>query len=109
MTLFALRRKRDRVFMPDFAGKAGGTHVDPDDPKTHTGKPRLFVSKRAAHDALRWWASGKHSQYMGDPFDIGNVTLYRDPVNVTTVVEGRSVIDWEVVPVQLIVVAETIE
>lgn len=96
--LYILRRKKDGVIMPNFKGRAGGTYVDPDDPETHDGLPRLFASKKAAENALVWWVKGKARVLMQsfDTFDPPEPAgLYSDAV------EGRSAADWEVVPVGL--------
>lgn len=104
---YALQRKSDGRLMPGFKGRAGGTYVDPDKADTHDGTPRLFVTPKAAGDALRWWSKGrvrKEWSSPGNPFDsLGRdeVTgLYSDPV------AGRSAADWEIIPVSLLITRE---
>lgn len=97
-SLFALRRKRDGRYMPDYKGRAGGTYVDPDKPATHTGTPRLFTSAKAAGDALRWWVKGRvRVRWSGPGFDSLDGPevsgLESEPV------AGRNADDWEIVPV----------
>jgi hypothetical protein len=96
--LYVLRRKSDHKLMPNFKGRAGGTYVDPDDPSTHDGLPRLFASKKAAENALVWWVKGKARVVM-QSFDVFDPP---EPAGLCSdAVEGRSAADWEVVPVGL--------
>lgn len=99
--MFVLRRKRDKKLMPNFKGRAGGTYVNPDDPKTHDGTPRLFTTAKAAGDALRWWAKGMVRMTGGfggqDIFGEETDRVIRESVPVA----GRNADDWEVVPVRI--------
>ena len=99
--LFILRRDDGKV-MPGFKGRAGGTYVDPDDPTTHNGLPRLFRTAKAAGEALRWWVAGKvymeggsgrHDFGFDDEPDYG--------IGGQKPVEGRNANDWKVIPVLL--------
>lgn len=106
VTFFALQRKSDGVIMPDYPGRAGGTYVDPDDPRTHRGTPRLFGTSTAAANALRWWAAGRvRVEYSGsgNPFDV-----FGEDVEITGLksdsVAGRNADDWEIVPVEVRVI-----
>ncbi len=101
---FVLRRD-DGVLMPGFKGRAGGTYVNPDDPATHDGTPRLFTSQKAAGDALRWWSKGHvRKQWSSAPFD----SIFEGP-EVTGLhsapVAGRNAADWTIWPCELTITA----
>lgn len=101
--MYALQRKSDGAFMPDKPGRTGGTYVDPDNRVTHRNIPRLFSTKTAASNALRWWAQGKADHVRELPcgpdwVDDGGYSIEITPV------EGRNAGDWEIVSVQLKVI-----
>lgn len=98
--MYALRRKRDGKLMPGFKGRAGGTYVNPDDPNSHTGTPRLFTTSKAAGDALRWWSKGYvrvRDVQIGHPLDAPEF----DQEWSTDPVAGRNAEEWEVVTVEV--------
>lgn len=104
-TFFAIRRKRDGMMMPGFAGRAGGTYVDPDKRNTHNGTPRLFTSKKGATEALRWWANGrvrKEFGYGGIDDIFGGHSCEVTGLQ-SEKVAGRNAEDWEIVSVELVI------
>lgn len=97
--IFVLRRKSDGVLMPDFNGRAGGSHVDPDDPQTHAGIPRVFKTRKAAENCLIWWSRGKVKMGV-ETFDVGSLDPFTESViKGQETVTGRNAADWEVLPV----------
>lgn len=89
---YAIKHKPTGFFMPqaDKSRGKGYTHHVPLDPLKHA--PRLFVKKRAANDALRWWLLG-HTSVLR--FEDGDETWSTDPD------ADRKAEDMEVVELQV--------
>lgn len=91
-TFFALRRN-DGVYMPDIKGCAGGTFINPDDPRTHRKQPRLFRRKQDAALALRYWVVGRRITIGDDYGHFIQHKIVRDT--------SRHAADWSIIEVEL--------
>ena len=96
--MFALRHKATGTYMPDKKGGAGGTYVEPfQKRRRQTTTPRLFARRSDAMAALKWWAEGRvRTQYDEE---------WGNEIVGTTPVPGRKADEWEVVTVELKVIA----
>jgi hypothetical protein len=60
--LFAIRHNPSGLFLPNPMGRGGrgGSHLEPS-----SENPRLFPTKRGAHNALQMWLKGKYTANRG--------------------------------------------
>lgn len=86
------------IFMPQFEGRAGGTHIDPFYAVHQRMPVRLFTTELAASNALKWWAKGAVSRKessMDDFYGEGYCEETIDPK------PNRIAAEWTVVPVKV--------
>lgn len=94
--MYAIRHKPSGAFFPVFKGgqRRGSTNLD----LPFVGMPRLFSTKVAAQNCLRWWLKGAYEVWYGD-FD-GDYF----PREKTTPKDDRKADEMEVLSVDLVVV-----
>ena len=59
MIVYAIRQKSTGFYLPSIKRSNGFTSTIP----IKAGIPRLFISKRGATNAMRWWLQGEWTAY----------------------------------------------
>lgn len=70
MIYYAIKHKPSETLFPTFVGgqRRGSTHID----WPFKGPPRLFTTKQAANNCLRWWLGGPAKLEYDTEDDMGN-------------------------------------
>ena len=112
LTKYAIRRKSDGFYIPIPRGRngRGGSHAEPEDPTSVHIDIRLFSTEAGAKIALNAWLKGiwvtKREGYIGGPPDWESEISEETTIHP---VKGRNKDDMEVVPVQVVLPAQSPE
>lgn len=100
ITYYAIQHKPTGFYLPASRRRKGFTHDEPVD--AEITPPRLFLKKRSADIALRWWLKGKGESRWSTVAGYGDYEPKEIQHVDTKKVESRKPEDMEVVAIYIV-------